>query len=139
MIRKTRTERVSRQLRMARHLQSVINEGMQDAPLCPLAPNAADTTAWLPWLDYLGKASFNKRSCGVPTEQGEARSGGERSVGGLPPLKVIHGAKDAIVPVAQAKYWSRIFPQTQVLVLPQASHAPHVQAAEAVAEFIHAS
>jgi pimeloyl-ACP methyl ester carboxylesterase len=126
-------------LRMANYLQGAINEGMSsDSPLCPLAPNAADTVAWLPWLEYLGKASFNERSCGVPTEQGEARSGGERSAGGLPPLKIIHGAKDAIVPVVQAKYWSRIFPQTQVLVLPKASHAPHVQAAAAVAEFINA-
>jgi pimeloyl-ACP methyl ester carboxylesterase len=127
-------------MRLARRLQGAVNAGMtEDSLLCPLAPNAEDKAAWMPWLMHLKESSF-----GSLTEQGEVRSGGERSVGGLPPVEllVIHGGLDMVVSPAQAKYWNRIFPKVQVMILPQASHAPHIQAKElvqhAVTEFLNA-
>jgi pimeloyl-ACP methyl ester carboxylesterase len=71
-----------------------------------LHADAANTQKWLYWLDYLAESSFHGWS--APYQ---------------PEVKIIHGMKDAVIPSAQAKYWSRIFPQVQVMLLPEMAHA----------------
>lgn len=112
--------------RLARRLQGAINRGVAaDCPLCPVAENYADKVAWLPWLEHLAATSFVQANF---VHQ--------------PEVLVIHGGLDEVIAPAQAKYWQRIFPKVQVLMLSEASHAPHLQATalvqQAVAEFLDA-
>lgn len=111
---------------LAKRLQLAINAGLApETSLCPLVENYYDTKAWLPWLEHLAAASFVDAQFAYQPE-----------------VLVIYGQKDAIISPAQGKYWPRIFPQAQVVVIPEASHAPHIQAREVVqqmvTEFIHA-
>ncbi len=98
----------------AKRLQLMLMYGAKmESPSCPLSKNITETARWLPWLDHLAASSFEGF---VPPYQ--------------PEVLVVHGAADIVIPAAQAKYWSRIFPQVQVMILPEVSHAPHVQAPE---------
>lgn len=113
-------------LATAKGLQGALNRGMPAGyALCPISENAGDVKVWLPWLKHLKTTSFVQMQA---VHQ--------------PEILVIHGAQDVVVSPTQAKYWSRIFTKVQVMILPQASHAPHMQAKEivqqAVTEFLHA-
>lgn len=114
------------QLATAKVLQGALNRGMPAGyALCPISENAGDVKAWLPWLKHLKTTSFVQMQA---VHQ--------------PEILVIHGAQDVVVSPAQAKCWSRIFPKVQVMIVPQASHAPHMQAKEivqqAVTDFLNA-
>lgn len=111
--------------RISRRLQLLTNHGMpEDFPLCPAAENVEEEANWLPWLEHLAATDFS-----LSKYQHQ------------PEVLLIHGGKDAICSPGQGKYWARLFPRAQVLVLPKAAHAPHVQAApqvrRAIEEFMH--
>ena len=71
-------------------------------------PHVEDTARWLPWLDDLGRHSFD--SAGLTR---------------LPPTLVIHGEKDAITPYAQALRFADL-PQVTLSGWKDAGHAPHL-------------
>ncbi len=71
-------------------------------------PDIENTNRWLPWLEMLAGYSF-EHATETP----------------LPPALIIHGAQDAIVPVAQAYQLRQLLPSAHLAVWNEASHAPH--------------
>jgi len=68
-----------------------------------------DTPRWLPWLDELGRASLE----GLDFSR-------------VPPTLIVHGAEDAIVPVAQGEKLAALLPNATLRRWEGAGHAPHV-------------
>lgn len=94
----------------ARQFQRYVMHGHSRALGKPeLHADAANIHRWLPWLDYLAESSF--------VRAGEAVVQPETTT-------IFHGVNDAVISATQAKYWSRIFPKSSVILLPETSHAP---------------
>lgn len=72
-------------------------------------PQMHDTSRWLGWLQHLGTHSLQSAALHV-----------------LPDTLLIHGAKDAIVPVEQSDYFMKGVPQMSRQVWENAAHAPHL-------------
>lgn len=85
----------------------------------PSVESMADKARWQHWLHYLEHASH------VP-----------HALDTVPPTLIIHGAQDAIVPVAQARHWHAKLPGSELLLLPKAGHAPHWHDADLVRQAI---
>lgn len=78
-------------------------------------PAIADAARWLPWLDALDH---------------EPVSG--LSLTAVPATTIIHGAEDAIVPVAQAQLLAQALPHARVEIWEGVAHAPHLHDANRV-------
>jgi pimeloyl-[acyl-carrier protein] methyl ester esterase len=74
-----------------------------------LHPQAANTERWLPWLDILGAYSL----AGIDLST-------------LPPTRIIHGAGDAIAPIAQGEALAQAIPGAALERWDDAGHAPHL-------------
>lgn len=111
-----RREYISNPKHYARRFQRLlVHDAEDESKKCLLHPDAEDAGKWLHWMDYLADSSFHGWS--APYQ---------------PEVRIIHGMKDAVIPVAQAKYWNRIFPQVQVMVLPEMAHALTRDAAQMI-------
>jgi len=71
-------------------------------------PKVEDVARWLPWLDDLGSYEFS-----------------QTTLASVPPILIIHGMNDHIVPHAQGEHLSRIFPNAQLNNWVGVGHAPH--------------
>lgn len=71
-------------------------------------PRVQEADAWLRWMDFLATYSAL-----------------DHRYDALPPSLLIHGAGDAIVPVAQAYHLSEHLGAAALHVLPHCGHAPH--------------
>lgn len=72
-----------------------------------------DTARWLPWLDTLDHAPVSSLQ-----------------MLGAPQTTIIHGAQDAIVPVAQAQLLAQALPHARVEIWEGVAHAPHLHDAD---------
>lgn len=71
-------------------------------------PEVENTARWLPWLDELGRVSLSAQE-----------------LQNLPPTLLVHGASDAIVPLAQSEIFSSM-PNVKFDAWEGVAHAPHV-------------
>ena len=67
-----------------------------------------ETARWLPWMDFL-----------------ESHSAGGTDYSHLPPSLILHGRRDAIVPVAQAIRLATALPHSTLSIWEEAGHALH--------------
>lgn len=74
---------------------------------------------WLKWLDRLENHSLHD----LPMNH-------------FPPTLIIQGEKDAVVSARQAQHFAHIIPQSKLILMPQAGHAPHWHDPRAVARHI---
>ena len=82
-------------------------------------PNVQEVGIWLPWLDVLRDYSTHAHRYDA-----------------LPPTLIIHGQHDAIVPVQQAERLAAHLPQSQLHILDESGHAPHLHDAQQVRTLI---
>lgn len=76
-----------------------------------------DTQRWIGWLDALASHSLH----GAPLHR-------------MPDTQIIHGERDAIVPLAQSGYFTNAAPHIIRHVMTGAAHAPHLHDTE---HFLH--
>lgn len=84
-------------------------------------PAVLDTQCWLPWLDMLGTSNLD----GIDLRH-------------MPPTTIIHGTRDAIVPIQQARLLAEMLPQAWLEEWDGAAHAPHLHDRERLQEALAA-
>lgn len=80
-----------------------------------------EADAWLAWMDFLRQYSAL-----------------DHAYDNLPPTLIIHGMKDAIVPVAQAFHLGEYFNHCDVSLISDCGHAPHWHHPQQMAQTIEA-
>lgn len=78
-------------------------------------PAVEDTAIWLPWMDFLHSYSAE-----------------HEDYSGLPPVLLIHGRQDVVVPYAQSELMQQKLSSSQLLTLEDSAHTPHLHAPEQV-------
>lgn len=81
--------------------------------------NVRDTKRWLPWLERLGRESLSNVVIPYPA----------RTI-------IVHGDKDAIVPVAQATHLQALMPKSQLEIWQDVAHAPHLHDAARMQSYL---
>ncbi|MDE3016341.1 MAG: alpha/beta fold hydrolase [Pseudomonadota bacterium] len=81
--------------------------------------NAVLRHDWLRWLEAMEDFSFSD----IP-------------LAGMPKTLLIHGGADVVVAPQQSRYFAKMLPQAELMMLPGAGHAPHWHDTEAVAAAI---
>ncbi len=81
--------------------------------------HSADAARWMFWLKAL--------------EESKAH---HFSFGGFPPTLLLHGERDAVVPVEQSRRLQERIPDATLHVFPEAGHAPHWHDAKTVREMV---
>jgi pimeloyl-[acyl-carrier protein] methyl ester esterase len=106
----------------ARRFNHLIADGDAEYHQVVSALNAqpdADYTPWAKWLDVLK----HLRHDALPLHR-------------LPRTLLIYGAQDSIVAAAQGQYLHEKIPRSQLILLPNCAHAPHLHDAARVQELI---
>jgi len=87
-------------------------------------PLVEETQRWLPWMDIL-----------------RTYSGHDQDYSALPPVLIIHGTEDVIVPFAQAEHLIEAIPSARLDAWQGCGHAPHihdpVRMQESIQQFLH--
>lgn len=104
---------------LGRFRQLILHGDDRQSEITPLLDSCDDESmqpsSGSEWLEWLGRVNFSTTSW--PNDASIE-------------LCLLAGAKDAIVPAAQADYWKKSLPKAELHLMPEAAHAPHLHAPE---------